>query len=360
MALFQDLRENTNSRIPVESGVSNAKLNVFAKEFIMSSPSPLQASKSTGSILNAVEDSTKNAKSILHHMHKGSNQISHGHSPRAVQWMDEKLYLNNDNSKTVNSSANSLLAHRDLKRSKSTGSTIHSLAMSVNSFPQAQELALFDGHPAENAVKNACIDPAMCTCEEIIELPRQILEKALDDRAHAQSYATITMTIIEKECSGTFLESLLNICQFTCEKKKSQKSGEQGPKYQSFMAYLNELYSQMKPKQSQLKLFTGSSPTHTVLSLLVQVCQAVLSQKSLSSRPEVECLFFTVTTVGRDLELEDPRLLDALMWAVRDAFLAPGTSQPNKHTLLQLIELKAAKWHLPASTIMYYKNNAHI
>lgn len=37
----------------------------------------------------------------------------------------------------------------------------------------------------------------MCTCEEIIELPRQILEKALDDRAHAQSYATITMTIIE-------------------------------------------------------------------------------------------------------------------------------------------------------------------
>lgn len=67
-----------------------------------------------------------------------------------------------------------------------------------------------------------------------------------------------------------------------------------------------------------------------------------------------------MTTVGRDLELEDPRLLDALMWAVRDAFLAPGTSQPNKHTLLQLIELKAAKWHLPASTIMYYKNNAHI
>ncbi|KAK9503680.1 hypothetical protein O3M35_010189 [Rhynocoris fuscipes] len=325
----------------------SGKLNVYAKEFVMSSP--LQPSKSTGSILTAVEDSAKqNSKSILHNMHK-THQSHHGHHHRGVQWVDEKVTTNSSVHNSVNTPSG-----RDLKRSKSVGSSVPSVTSSIT--PLTQELALFDGHSAEKLIRKAYANIDLLTCEELIELPRIILEKALEDRAHAQSYATISMSIIEREPCGTFLESLLNICQYTCEKKKNQKSsgGEQGSKYHSFMAFLNELYSQMKPKHSQLKLSTGNNPTHTVLSLLVQVCQAVLSQKTLTVRPEIECLFFTVTTVGRDLETEDPRLLDSLMWAVRDAFLAPGTSQPNKQTLLQLIELKAAKWQLPAYTIMYY------
>ena len=47
--------------------------------------------------------------------------------------------------------------------------------------------------------------------------------------------------------------------------------------------------------------------------------------------------------------------LQQLLGAVRDAFLAEDTTPPAvRKTLLQLIELHAAHWQLPAPAVVYY------
>lgn len=69
---------------------------------------------------------------------------------------------------------------------------------------------------------------------------------------------------------------------------------------------------------------------------------------------QMESLFFVLTAIGRDLEAELPGQLDALLGGVRDAFLTASTPPAIRKTLLQLIELSAAKWQLPAPAVMYY------
>lgn len=69
---------------------------------------------------------------------------------------------------------------------------------------------------------------------------------------------------------------------------------------------------------------------------------------------QIECLFFVLTSIGRDLEQELPKELEQVLAGVRDAFLTAVTIPSIRKTLLQLIELHAAKWQLPASAVMYY------
>ena len=70
---------------------------------------------------------------------------------------------------------------------------------------------------------------------------------------------------------------------------------------------------------------------------------------------QLECLFFVLTGIGRDIETELPAKMFAIWNAIRDAFLEmnalPGAAQ---RTLLQLVELRAAKWQLPATAVTYY------
>lgn len=68
----------------------------------------------------------------------------------------------------------------------------------------------------------------------------------------------------------------------------------------------------------------------------------------------MESLFFVLTAIGKDLEQELPTQLDLLLNGVRDAFLTAQTVPSIRKTLLQLIELSAAKWQLPAPAVMYY------
>ena len=68
----------------------------------------------------------------------------------------------------------------------------------------------------------------------------------------------------------------------------------------------------------------------------------------------MECLFFVLTAIGKDLEQELPKQLEALLGAVRDAFLTAQTAPNIRKTLLQLIELSAARWQLSAPAVMYY------
>ena len=65
-------------------------------------------------------------------------------------------------------------------------------------------------------------------------------------------------------------------------------------------------------------------------------------------------MFFVLTSIGRDIEQESPGRLQNILTSLRDAFLNQDLSSPVRKTLLQLIELHAAKWQLPASAVRYY------
>lgn len=79
----------------------------------------------------------------------------------------------------------------------------------------------------------------------------------------------------------------------------------------------------------------------------------------LPNQCQLECLFFVMTGIGRDLEQEIPAKMATIMAAIRDAFLEtswfPVAAQ---RTLLQLVELRAAKWQLPATAVTYYYPSA--
>lgn len=325
-----ELYKPPNQREPGQQ-LNGTRLNVHAKEFVMAGQG-LQGSKSTGNILHAAHDEISHKRPSIKPSTNHITNITAGHTlaQRGVQFTEEHG-----------------VSKGNLKRSKSMSHAHGTLP------PAPAEITLFEKHPAAALVKKACFNPDDLQSVQLMELAKVLVDRAMDDRAHAQSYAAFCLNIIERETSGTFLESLLNFSQYTVE-KKCYKDGTH--RYHAFMGFLNELYSVLKPRQNNLKPLTTVSPTLTVLSLIVQVCQSVLSQKCLSQRAEVECLFFTVTTVGRDIEAEEPKLMDSLMWSVRDAFLSPNTSAPIKKTLLQLVELRATKWHLPATAIMYYQS----
>lgn len=70
---------------------------------------------------------------------------------------------------------------------------------------------------------------------------------------------------------------------------------------------------------------------------------------------QIECLFYVLTCVGRDIETHLPQQLELLLSMVRDAFLNSSASAPTiRRTLLQLIELQASHWQLPGNTVLYY------
>lgn len=69
---------------------------------------------------------------------------------------------------------------------------------------------------------------------------------------------------------------------------------------------------------------------------------------------QMECLFFVLSSIGKDLETELPARMNAVLAGVRDAFLTSAVVPAIRKTLLQLIELHAAQWQLPAPAIMYY------
>ena len=112
----------------------------------------------------------------------------------------------------------------------------------------------------------------------------------------------------------------------------------------------------MKRRQLQLKTQQeGVPPGRVLLTLLWKCLQDCLQPPFVNSLPETDCLFFILTCIGKDLDIELPAQLQQLLGSVRDAFLAEDTTLPAvRKTLLQLIELHAAHWQLPAPAVAYY------
>lgn len=86
---------------------------------------------------------------------------------------------------------------------------------------------------------------------------------------------------------------------------------------------------------------------------LIKLCFSI--KKCNECLFQIECLFFVLTCIGKDLEAQLPQQLEGLLTAVRDGFLNSQNAPPAiRRTLLQLIELQASRWQLPGNTVLYY------
>jgi len=217
----------------------------------------------------------------------------------------------------------------------------------------------------ELAMKRALDDPNRLPGRTLMELVRVVFQRLVEGKGMAEPAAKFCIAIIEKEKNETFLESLLNTCQEWYHQREMLLRGSQdnnNSRWAAFMSFLNEMYGLLKRKQLQLMTkYEGIPPKLVLLSLLGECCMVTLSQQALNSVNEVECLFIVLTQIGRDLEVETPGQMSLLLTCLREAFLlVPAVSGSVKKTLLQLIELQAAGWQLPAQAVMYYYPGANI
>jgi len=217
----------------------------------------------------------------------------------------------------------------------------------------------------EVTMKKALEDPNRLPGRTLMELVRQIFSRLVEGQKMAEPAARFCISIIEREKKETFLESLLNTCQeWYHERNSLLRCGPDSShgRWSAFMSFLNEMYGLLKRKQLQLLTkYEGIPPKLVLLSLLGECCMVTLTQQALNSVNEVECLFIVLTQIGRDLEVETPGQMSLLLACLREAFLQlPAVSGQVRKTLLQLIELQAAGWQLPAQAVMYYYPGANI
>ncbi|XP_037038768.1 uncharacterized protein LOC119076221 isoform X2 [Bradysia coprophila] len=204
-------------------------------------------------------------------------------------------------------------------------------------------------------------DPNQLNARSLMELANHIMQRAVEGRRYALPTSRFCISIIAKERKETFLESLLNTCrQWYQERDKVLGSSQNNktnsrPRFTAFMAFLTEMFCQLKRRQLQLRTkCDGVPPPLVLLTLLAKCCEDCV-KAPVRSLSEIECLFFVLTCIGRDLESHLPQQLEALLSSVRDAFLNSSASAPAiRRTLLQLIELQASRWQLPGNTVLYY------
>ncbi|XP_018300611.1 uncharacterized protein [Mycetomoellerius zeteki] len=380
------------------ANVTNLRLNVHAKEFTMkqndSHPSKsrnnaserssyyLQHSKSSGNIHRYLYAQQQQLQHPLQQQHQLSSRHSQsGHHAtanstfRQLHSLDmstssgnilhtaNRVHFNVEQNEVKTNSmkpgkltkSHTFVSTYGLKRSKSLNSTDVLTAKALN-IADASELGKFPS-PVQDILLRAIEDPNLLNARTLMELVRHILDRVVENRKYAEPAAKICITIIEKETKETFLESLLNTCQqWYQDRARLLHDGTTCHRYSAFMMFLNEMYCQLKRRQLQLKTQQeGVPPGRVLLTLLWKCCQDCLQPPAIDSLAETNCLFFILTCIGKDLDAELPAQLQQLLGSVRDAFLAEETTLPPvKRTLLQLIELHAAHWQLPAPAVVYY------
>lgn len=381
------------------ANATNPRLNVHAKEFTMKqndshasksrtnaserSPYYLQHSKSSGNVHRYLyaqqQQQIQHTLQQQHHQSPRHSQSGH-HSTSSVLKQSHPLdtsassgnilhgsgrvHFNMDQNESRTSPVKpprltkslSFVSTYGLKRSKSLNAADVLAAKAVN-ISDASELGKFPT-AIQDSLLRAIEDPNLLNARALMELVRHILERVVENRKYAEPAAKICITIIEKETKETFLESLLNMCQqwYQDRAKILYGDGSSYHRYSAFMTFLNEMYCQLKRRQLQLKTQQeGVPPGRVLLTLLWKCCQDCLQPPVVNSLAETDCLFFILTCIGKDLDTELPAQLQQLLGSLRDAFLAEDTILPSvRKTLLQLIELHAAHWQLPAPAVVYY------
>ncbi|XP_033150686.1 uncharacterized protein LOC108608479 isoform X2 [Drosophila busckii] len=210
-------------------------------------------------------------------------------------------------------------------------------------------------------IDTALDNPNTLNSRCLMELTSQFIKRAVESRRFALPISRLCLNIIAKEQKETFLEALLNTCRQWYQEREKLLFAIQGMKspsrvrFTAFMAFLTEMFCQLKRRQLQLRTHSeGTPPPLVLLSLLSKCCEDCV-RPPVRSLSEIECLFYVLTCIGQDMEQQLPQQLELLMSLVRDAFLNAGDAAAAiRRTLLQLIELKASHWQLPGNSVLYY------
>jgi len=215
-------------------------------------------------------------------------------------------------------------------------------------------------------VTKAMEDPNRVPPRSLMELVKQIINRVIsggfsssssqpgfmDDTLPEQA-AKLCTGIIENEERKTFQETLINTCQEIYHDREKILRQDIN-KWNSYITFLNLMYAKLKRRQLHFgDQLDGVAPRFVLLSLLAECCTTTLTS-SLKSLAEVEAMFGVLTNIGRDLSSEMPGRMSLLVTCLREAFLNYRLSPQVSKQLLQLIELEAAGWTLPAQAVMYY------
>lgn len=331
---------------------------------LQSSHMPLVNSPSSGNILHSgprvkfAPEPMMHATTATHANNNNSFQASQNSNNNNNP---QQPSLNNNN---TNNSNNNPMNIAPLQRSKSLSSAdtltrgLAGLGLAVG--PDGNDIGQFPPE-IQAIVARAADDPNTLNARCLMELATQLLHRAVDGRRYALPISRLCISIIAKEKKETFLEALLNTCrQWYQERDKvlgplMNIKNPARPRFTAFMAFLTEMFCQLKRRQLQLRTECDGVPPPMVLLTVLGKCCEDCVKPPVRSLSEIECLFFVLTCIGRDLEMHLPQQLEGLLAAVRDAFLNSSASAPAiRRTLLQLIELQASRWQLPGNTVLYY------
>ncbi|XP_076331497.1 MIF4G domain-containing protein-like isoform X2 [Tachypleus tridentatus] len=277
------------------------------------------------------------------------------------------------------SGENKTSAHRfsALKRSKSFGGA-EVIEMAATGFDR-------NGYPIEyqGLVKKALQDPNSLSSHQLMEVVRVLCNKAVQSVQNAEPAAQMCFTIILKDGSETFLESLLNSCrEWYNERDKllrsyltSCHSGSNGTRetskrWTAYIFFLTELFLRFKSLHRNviqaMPFQVGdsgcySTPTPAIedrslplMMLIYECCEIILKPPSLNCLAEIECIRSVLTSAGPQLEIDSPQRMYQLISLMRDAFISPSVCARVRKTILELVELHASQWELDLPQTMYY------
>uniref|UniRef100_A0A1Q3FPT3 Putative mif4g domain-containing protein n=1 Tax=Culex tarsalis TaxID=7177 RepID=A0A1Q3FPT3_CULTA len=333
---------------------------------LQSSHMPLVNSPSSGNILHSGPRVKFAPEPMIHATTHASNSNSfQPQNSNTINSNNPQSSLNNNNTNINNANSNNNAMNvAPLQRSKSLSSAdtltrgLAGLGLAVGS--EGNDIGQFPPE-VQLIVNRAAEDPNTLNARCLMELATQLMHRAVDGRRYALPISRLCISIIAKEKKETFLEALLNTCrQWYQERDKvlgplMNIKNPARPRFTAFMAFLTEMFCQLKRRQLQLRTECDGVPPPMVLLTVLGKCCEDCVKPPVRSLSEIECLFFVLTCIGRDLEMHLPQQLETLLAAVRDAFLNSSASAPAiRRTLLQLIELQASRWQLPGNTVLYY------
>ncbi|TDG45932.1 hypothetical protein AWZ03_007652 [Drosophila navojoa] len=307
---------------------------------------PLMNSPSSGNILHS------------------ANRVKFAPEPRAQKSGQQTQYYNNVHQAYQINGMDPYLNGTALQRSKSLSSadalTRGMAGLGLGLGNEVADIGQFTPE-IQQLIETALEDPNKLNSRCLMELTSQFIKRAVESRRFALPISRLCLNIIAKEQKETFLEALLNTCRQWYQEREKLLFAIQGMKspsrvrFTAFMAFLTEMFCQLKRRQLQLRTHSeGTPPPLVLLSLLSKCCEDCV-RPPVRSLSEIESLFYVLTCIGQDMEQQLPQQLEQLMSVVRDAFLNAGDAAAAiRRTLLQLIELKASHWQLPGNSVLYY------
>ncbi|XP_046688327.1 uncharacterized protein LOC124374075 [Homalodisca vitripennis] len=114
------------------------------------------------------------------------------------------------------------------------------------------------------------------------------------------------------------------------ERDKVLRSTATGSRYRQYMTFLNEMYVQLKRSQLQLKTQYDGVPPQIMLLTLLSKCFIDCLQAKPLSKIEIEAIFFILTSIGKDLEHDLPKMMSQVFFNIRDVFHDASVGRPDQ------------------------------